>query len=539
MRVRSSQAHPAVRVFAAIFVAVATFGFGAPPANAGTHVTGGGSGFAGPEIDQWRADTAVNPYNLSINYVAQGSTFGRTSFSSNTLDFGASDIVYPPIEINNLRSSARCKGKALSDCFVYVPVSAGGVSFMYNLTDASGQRISNLRLTRREACKIFTGAITKWNDPELVATNPFLRAFAFNVVPVIRSDGAGESYVLSQFCLAVAPDVWSNFIAKIKQEDPLNVAPDFAAGEPVSNWPSFKGSTSIAFADGVANAVADSSGRGAVTYVAASYAKQRSFPTASLQNAAGVYTQPDEANVTVALGYARKNPSGDAAGTFILNFNGGDPRAYFPSTYSYILVQRQGGDLGQGATMGLFLCYAISAGQQDAVPLRYARLSAPIVAIAEDAITKIPGAPEVNHCLIGPPPPSSLTNDLNTGGGGGVTGATTPGALNGGSTGNTTSNALTSSGGTNNGNTSTNASGSKSAKGSGKSGAVASDNSSETTPSTIDPAVAQQRLDNELAAAAHGTPESHASVPGIWILLAGVIAAWLLTMLVRRRKAKA
>jgi phosphate transport system substrate-binding protein len=529
----------AVRVFAATFIAAATFGIGAPPADASSHVTGGGSGFAGPEIDQWRAETAVNPYNLSINYVAQGSTFGRASFSGNTLDFGASDIVYPPIEIASLKTSPRCSGKALSDCFVYVPVSAGGVSFMYNLTDGSGRRISNLRLTRREACKIFTGAITKWNDPELVGTNPFLRSFNFNVVPVIRSDGAGESYVLAQFCIAVAPDIWKNFITSYTQQDPLNVAPDFSRGDPVSNWPSFKGSTPIAFADGVANAVADPSGRGSITYVAASYAKQRSFPTASLQNAAGFFTQPDEANVTIALGYARPNPSGDAAGTFILNFSGTNPQAYFPSTYSYILVQRQGGDPGKGATLGQFLCYAISAGQNDAVPLRYARLSAPIVAISEDAISKIPGAPDKNHCLIGPPPSQSLTNDLNAGGGGGVTGATTPGAANGGTTGNTTTNAFTSSGGTNNGNTSTNASGSKTAKGKGKSAAVVSNNSSETTPSTIDPAVAQQRLDNELAAASHGPPESHTSIPGIWILLFGVVAAWLLTVLLRRRKASA
>jgi phosphate transport system substrate-binding protein len=534
MRIRSSRA---VRVLAAAFVAIASFGVSTAPAGASAHVTGGGSGFAGPEIDQWRAETAVNPYNLSINYVAQGSTFGRASFSGNTLDFGASDIVYPPIEIASLRTSPRCNGKTLSDCFVYVPVSAGGVSFMYNLTDGSGRRISNLRLTRDEACKIFTGAITKWNDPELVGTNPFLRSFNFNVLPVIRSDGAGESYVLSQFCIAVAPNVWTSFITSYTQQDPQNVAPDFSRGDPVSNWPTFKGSTPIAFADGVANAVADSSGRGTITYVAASYAKQRSFPTASLQNAAGVYTQPDEQNVTIALGYARKNPSGDAAGTFILNFSGGDPRAYFPSTYSYVLVQRQGGDPNKGATLGQFLCYAISAGQNDAVPLRYARLSPPIVAIAEDAITKIPGAPDANHCLIGPPPSQSLTNDLNVGGGGGASG---PGVTSGGSPGGTAPNALTSSGGvTNNGSTSAaNTPGAaKSTKVNGKNTAASANDSSATTPSTIDPAVAQQRLDNELAAAAHGTPESHTSVPGIWILLFGVVAAWLLTMLLRRRKA--
>jgi hypothetical protein len=32
---------------------------------------------------------------------------------------------------------------------VYVPVSAGGLSFMYNLIDGSGNRVNDLKLTRR------------------------------------------------------------------------------------------------------------------------------------------------------------------------------------------------------------------------------------------------------------------------------------------------------------------------------------------------------------------------------------------------------
>ena len=57
-------------------------------------VLGGGSGFAALEIDQWRADTARSPYNLSINYVAQGSTFGRQQFAGGQFDYAASDIQY-------------------------------------------------------------------------------------------------------------------------------------------------------------------------------------------------------------------------------------------------------------------------------------------------------------------------------------------------------------------------------------------------------------------------------------------------------------
>ena len=43
-------------------------------------------------IDQWRADTHRAPFNLTINYVPQGSTFGRVQFGGGQFDYGASDI---------------------------------------------------------------------------------------------------------------------------------------------------------------------------------------------------------------------------------------------------------------------------------------------------------------------------------------------------------------------------------------------------------------------------------------------------------------
>jgi ABC-type phosphate transport system substrate-binding protein len=403
------------------------FAVAAPPAGAlasPSPINGGGSGFAALEIDQWRADTARKPYSLKVNYVSQGSTFGRQQFIDGNLDFGVSDIVFLDSEMGELQSK-RCGGRAPADCFVYVPVSAGGLAFMYNLTDNTGKRISDLKLTRRAACKVFTGAIKRWNDPEIVATNPRLALFDQDIVPVIRGDGAGESYVLSQFCQAVAPDVWKAFIDDRLKEDPANVAPDFKAGKPVSNWPQGWGRANPAlYADGVANTVADAvTGKNAITYTAAGYAKVRSFPVASVQNAANVFTQPDEDNVTVALGYAK----GRGDGTFVLNFAGADKRAYFPSTYSYVIAQTTGFNPDKGATLARYLCYAVSKGQAIAPSLRYARLSSVLVDIAVDAITRIPGAPSKADCPVAgappPPPPPSVVQGTTippaTGGGGG------------------------------------------------------------------------------------------------------------------------
>jgi phosphate transport system substrate-binding protein len=384
------------------------------PAFAGSPINGGGSGFAALEIDQWRADTARAPYNLNVNYVAQGSSFGRQQFSSGNFDYGASDIIFQPEEIANLQSQ-RCQNRALADCFVYVPVSAGGLAFMYNLVDATGHRLSNLQLTRAAACGIFTGAIKKWDDPAITATNPSLNGDDNDIIPVIRSDGAGESYVFSQFCIAVAGGVWNAFIQDRIQHDPGGLSTPFRNGQPVSNWPQGWGrSTTANGADNVANTVADPvAGQNSITYVAAGYAKVRSFPVASLENAVpGVFTQPDEANVTVALSYA----TGRGDGTFDLNFTAQDPRAYFPSTYSYILAQTTNGDVGKGATLAQFLCYAVGRGQDIAPALRYAALSTELVNIAVAAIQKIPGASTVGSCPVpGLHPPVTLPPHIGPG----------------------------------------------------------------------------------------------------------------------------
>jgi ABC-type phosphate transport system substrate-binding protein len=95
-------------LFASVSISIA---IPATAAHASPAILGGGSGFAALEIDQWRAETARAPYNLSINYVAQGSTYGRNQFAAGAFDFGASDIQYPENEITGLQSSSRCRGK--------------------------------------------------------------------------------------------------------------------------------------------------------------------------------------------------------------------------------------------------------------------------------------------------------------------------------------------------------------------------------------------------------------------------------------------
>jgi len=383
-----------------------------PAAADGPTITGGGSSFAALEIDQWRADVARSPFNLKINYQSLGSTFGRTQYLAGTLDFGASDIPFQPTDaVQGPRAQ-----------FAYVPVSAGGIGFMYNLEDGSGRKVTDLKLSRRAACRIFTEAGMKWNDPEIVSQNPRLAGVNRDIRPVVRQDGSGTSYVFSQFCIGVAKGVWDEFRRTQGLTNP-GLSPQFKNGEPVSNWPTGWGRVTAGLAaDGVANAVADPvNGKDAITYNEAGFAKERDLPNATVQNANGRFTAPDEEAVTVALGYASPNtPGGVEDGTFSLNYSGSDARAYFPSTYSYVIAQTGGFPADKGQVLARFLCYAVTKGQEIAPRLQYARLSSVLVDLALRQAAKIPGFPGLDKCAVAgaapPPPPPTLT-DGGPGGG--------------------------------------------------------------------------------------------------------------------------
>lgn len=396
----------------------------AVPANdvvvaAGPNLNGGGSSFAKLEIDQWRAEVARDPYKLGINYVAQGSSFGRQQYSSGSLDFAASDIPFIGPELTAVLNGPRGN-------FVYVPVSAGGLGFMYNVLDASGNQVTNLNLTPRTACRIFTDDTIMWDDPEIQGVNASIAMPHERVRAIVRADGSGTSYVLSEYCIATAPDVWEAF--KVAEANNNNDVAELLAGRPTSVWPTNRFGSAVA-ADGVAAAVADSSGVYSITYNEAGFAKVRSFPNANVQNKFGNFTQPTEKAVSIALGYA----TGRDDGTFQLDFDGPDPDAYFPSTYSYVIAQTTGFDPAKGAVLAKFLCYAITRGQRVELTesLGYARLSAPLVELGKNAIAQIPGAPPWDECRVEAPAPPPAATPTGAGPGSTGSGSTAAGSGNG------------------------------------------------------------------------------------------------------------
>ncbi len=160
---------------ASLLLAVALAGLqlvSSTPSDASSGLIGAGSSFAGNEVTAWVAQTSISPYNLDVQYTSSNSGSGRFEFAGGTIDYAVSDIPYQPIN----------DASPPTFPFIYIPVTAGGLAFMYNLPNLSCQagktcdtQLNNqvtLQLSSYSACALLTGAVTNWDDPVIQADNP-------------------------------------------------------------------------------------------------------------------------------------------------------------------------------------------------------------------------------------------------------------------------------------------------------------------------------------------------------------------------------
>ena len=147
-------------------------------------IVGSGSTWSANALQAWIRNVWAN-YQWKITYSESGSTQGRNDFANGTSDFGVSEIPYAIANSNeaDIRPSR---------AYAYMPIVAGGTAFMYNL-EIGGKRVTNLRLSGDTIAKIFTGVITRWDDPQVKVDNPALVLPSIPIVPVVRSDGSGAT----------------------------------------------------------------------------------------------------------------------------------------------------------------------------------------------------------------------------------------------------------------------------------------------------------------------------------------------------------
>jgi phosphate ABC transporter phosphate-binding protein len=520
------------RTLAVLVTALALVAPAATPAAAESYVpvSGAGSTWSQNALDQWRAN--VKQYGMTVNYNGTGSSDGRNQFRNGTVDFAVSEI---PYGIND----SGVADPPPSRKFSYMPIVAGGTAFMYNLR-IGNRRVTNLRLSGENVAKIFTGALTMWNDPALKADNPGLAASlpARRIVPVVRSDGSGTTAQLTTWMSKKHPAIWDAYCRRAGRSTPCG---------PTSNYPVVGGTGMVgqSGSNGVSGYVAQDGNQGTITYVEYSYAVSTTgFPVAKILNAKGYYTEPTAQNVAVSLTQARINS--DLTQRLDGVYDSTDARTYPLSSYSYMIVPtavESNFNPQKGKSLGAFAYYFLCQGQQSVDRLGYSPLPINLVQAGLAQVRRIPGvvaesidirscknptfssdgtntlaktAPMPRDCdLKGPtqcdtgtggdktPTPTGSSSGGGTGGTGGGTGGASGGA--GGSTG---ASGGTGSGGAANGGATGSAAGGATGGAAGTSGAGATGSggaaSGGTTGGALDPETGQPLGDGGGAGGAGG-----------------------------------
>jgi phosphate transport system substrate-binding protein len=358
--------------------------FNAQAAYAATYIpiTGTGSTWSQNALDQWRKNVAAN-YGMTVNYSGVGSSAGRRDFIQGTVDYAVSEIPFQSAPEDGSAPEKPANG------FAYMPIVAGGTSFMYNLK-IGGKKVTNLRLGGETITKIFTGVITNWNDPQIAKDNPGLAMPDKAIVPVVRSDGSGSTAQFTLWMSKQHPALWNAFCASVKRPSPCGLT---------SQYPTFGNAKAQNGSLGVAGYVGQDYGEGAITYVEYSYALKSGFPVAKVLNSAGYYVEPTASSVAVALLKAQINENASSPDylTQILDgvYNGADARTYPLSSYSYMIVPTQVAGIftaEKGATLGAFASYVLCEGQQQAAALGYSPLPMNLVMAGSNQVKRIPGA---------------------------------------------------------------------------------------------------------------------------------------------------
>lgn len=380
----------AARLAAAALLAATSIVLPQATADAGSYVAinGSGSSWSYPAINQWSED--VRPQGLVVNYNPDGSAQGRLDYmQGGSVQFAGSD---PPFNSGEDKLGGT-QAQVPEWGYSYVPDTAGGTAFMYHLV-VGGHMITNLRLSGQVLFDIFTGAITNW-DNKLITQSYGAQLPNIPIIPVVRSDGSGATYFLTRWMSTVFASQWNSFCEKVH---PGITLPCGVTEFYPSNFGDVKAENG---SNNVADYITSSYGQGAIGYDEYAYALNAHYPVVQMLNLAGYYVGPTASNVAVALNSAIINEDPSSPNYMQQDvtplYTDKDPRAYTLSSYSYLIVPKEGTRIppafndADGVSLSTFINYLLCTGQKQMGPLGYSPLPYPLVSRAFGQVGDIPG----------------------------------------------------------------------------------------------------------------------------------------------------
>ena len=142
----------------------------------------------------------------TLNYTSSGSGAGVKEFIGGQTDLGGTDSPLNADKGEVEKAKERCGGAEAWN----LPVVFGPIAITYN---APG--VDSLALDGPTAAKIFSGAVSSWDAPEIAALNPGKTLPAQPIVVIFRSDESGTTDNFQKYLTAASDGAWEKGAGKI------------------------------------------------------------------------------------------------------------------------------------------------------------------------------------------------------------------------------------------------------------------------------------------------------------------------------------
>jgi phosphate transport system substrate-binding protein len=321
-------------IVAAGLVAASTSAFGAD-------ITGAGSTFIYPVLSQW-ADGFKKESGSAVNYQSIGSGAGIKQIEAKTVTFGATD---KPLSVDQLEK----------DGLAQWPMIMGAIVPVVNI---EGVKAGDLALDGEALADIYSGKITKWDDPAIKKLNPKLALPSTAIAVVHRSDGSGTTFNFTDYLSKVSADWKSKIGSGTTVEWPVGVG---AKGN-----------------EGVSGNIGQT--RDSIGYVEYAYAKQNKLTFTKLVNKAGKTVEPTMETFQAAASNA---DWAHARGYYLILTDQPGEKSWPIVASTFILMHKEPADKANSAEAIKFFKFAFDKGGKMAVDLDYIPMPAEVIKLIE------------------------------------------------------------------------------------------------------------------------------------------------------------
>ncbi|HEY3546029.1 MAG TPA: phosphate ABC transporter substrate-binding protein PstS [Propionicimonas sp.] len=177
------------------------------PAAGGTTAAGGnktltgvGSSAQKAAQEKWVAAFQTKNSTVTVNYSPDGSGAGRSAFIAGAANFAGSDRPFKDEEMG----AGKFAGCAADSNALNLPVYISPIAVVFNL-----EGVTELTFDTDTIAGIFSGKITKWNDPAIVKTNPSAKLPDLAITAVHRGDDSGTTNNFTDTLNKTSPSVWT------------------------------------------------------------------------------------------------------------------------------------------------------------------------------------------------------------------------------------------------------------------------------------------------------------------------------------------